>query len=229
MTEMRQLLRYEIPGLLVFIYTLVWILPFLEADILTCIFLKGHGLFVSCAVIALPLGWIIYQLYDAVYPRHYKKESIKLLKRLLIIHSTLCDIMEIKNATLYEELVNFFFVENVNGKKKDDLLRNYWDHHDARFVCGIFVPIISIFLIIFLFILLPQEYFDISIWSLHLESLLPFIFPGITLFLSYIFIYLPRKKILDEIDTRECLLIIFNIDKIIEIRKKVEELKKALK
>jgi hypothetical protein len=108
MTEMRQLLRYEIPGLLVLIYTSLMILPFVEPWAMKSLVADSHFFSIAFAVIALPLGWLIYQVYDTTYPKHYRKNSPKLLENLVKESGKPLFEKWIEENTFFEQLVNFF-------------------------------------------------------------------------------------------------------------------------
>ena len=91
MDDLRQLLRYEIPGLVTILYFLMLSHPFLLdcarqynicLDQILELSLELAG---TILVLALPIGFLVYQLYTTVEHENFlrSREGIKLIKRTL--------------------------------------------------------------------------------------------------------------------------------------------------
>lgn len=76
MSELRQLLRWEIPGLILLIELIATVICFVNLSKIPNyeLLIKNFGsLIIAIPVLALPVGWVVYQMYDAIYNAHYKK------------------------------------------------------------------------------------------------------------------------------------------------------------
>ena len=214
MEELRQLLRYEIPGLLVFAYSTIITLFFIKSselrklvelvDVLS-------KLFIVLAIIALPVGWLLYQLYDICFYRlpynHYTKPSVRLLKGWA---SEFIPREEI-NDKVCEELENFFFSYKENEKLKDNL-NIYWNYYHARWITGFFVPIVSAILSIFGVLFLKFNYNSLLVeWKLISIRSVAFVVILIIILIFHVGAILwPTTRIRNEVDTLECLLLLYN-------------------
>jgi hypothetical protein len=216
MSEMRQLLRYEIPSLFLFIEIFWAIACFVDVPS----FARSAGieykdisailtaLLALLLVISIPIGWFLYQLYDAFYSPHYRKKSIELLRSKINLPKG----DRAEKESNYEELVDMILFNDKYGNK--DLFYNvgsYWDHHDARYVVGSMVPLFSLLIIIYILYFLHDTY-RLVIMPWRSEN----VYPSINLIflisfnlLLYFFIFKPHNRILDEIDARERYLILF--------------------
>lgn len=224
MSEIRQLLRYEIPGLLVFIYTFIMIAPFIEKSALKELMEILPKLFIALAIIALPVGWLIYQLYEAYfYSRiskynHYTKPSVLLLEEWSpeFISREFISREKIKNRVC-EELENFFFFYEKNKKLKDNLII-YWNYYHARMTSGIFVPCVSFILSISSALFLKSNYEYLFVGER--SNILAYISIVLIIFIfSLLVIYKPTTRIRNEVDTLECLLLLNNKKVIVDFCK----------
>lgn len=110
----------------------------------------------------------------------------------------------------YEELLDFVISCGKTNKVASPL-RNYWDNHDARYVIGKYIVII--WLLVSLAVVSVIYYDNYFFWPLYskFRSMI-LVFIGIYNLLSYLFIFRPHNRILDEIDARELFLITFHQD-----------------
>ena len=85
MSEIRQLLRYEIPGLFIIIYSTISALFFMKTAYIVWFFhwISNSNSAILIGLIALLVGWIIYQIYVECIDPHKLKTSFKLVKRYL--------------------------------------------------------------------------------------------------------------------------------------------------
>jgi hypothetical protein len=152
MSDIRQFLRYEIPGYLLFIYTFLLILPLLNPSVIKSLLPELLKISISGFIIAIPIGWLLYQIFsDYVIEKHYSKKSVKLIKKWI----------EEKNLKLlpnywYGELL-YVILFSSNNENKDipfdsqlaaETLRSYWTHYEARWIVAIPVVVISTLLAI---------------------------------------------------------------------------------
>ena len=65
MNQIRHFFRYEIPGYLSFIYVFIIVVSTLKRSIIVAYILpKIHSIALAGFLIAIPIGWFIYQIYD---------------------------------------------------------------------------------------------------------------------------------------------------------------------
>jgi len=229
MSELRQFLRYEIPPLLIFLDTSLIILCFIDLskflsrfgwiqvfymDILKTL----PGLSVIAALIALPLGWLLYQTYDAFCRPHYGKRSVKLVRELMK-DRPLPKGFRANLESNHEEFIDaLLFDDNKDNKSILYGLQSYWDQHDARYVVGYYVPVISIVLGVYCLIFLRFNYdFLVSPFSSN------FRFVNFLALFAFNILFLPcvvfnsHKRILDEIDARETFFVYLKKDEITKL------------
>jgi len=223
MSEIRQLLRYEIQGFLAFIYILLIILPFIASSGFSRDVIKilSESL-IAFAIVAIPIGWLIYQIYDTHHPKYYvDRDSIEVLREWLGREFVFPRGKRARMETIYEELVNFFYIGDSNDNREADEnffgdkslldnLHNYWDHYDARYIggkyVGFYIPILSGISVFLVYILYFKE-----LWYCFLFSIGIII---VIVLISYFWVYKPRLRVFDEISTLECFLLLFNREKI---------------
>jgi hypothetical protein len=151
---MRKFLRYEISGLLITIYTLLIILCFinnknsLSLGELIKTFLQP--LAIASTVVALPMGYLIYQCYDGRWNPHYHTKSFHYIKDSMKMTDECC-------LALIDFILKDLMFKRYQGYA--DTIRGFWDNYDARFIIGKIVPSISILLA---FIALVVIYFSFS-------------------------------------------------------------------
>jgi hypothetical protein len=230
MAEMRQLLRYEIPSLLIFLDISLIILCFVDLSKFVAglesvqvqafyldIFKALPGISIILVLIALPFGWLLYQIYDALYLPHYKKRSIELLCGLMKDRPLPKGNRADMESNL-EELIDALLYNDENDNKSILYgLKGYWDQHDARYIIGYYVPVISIVFGVYCLMFLYVNYsFIVS----PLSSIFRFV--NFLILVAFNFLFLPcfvfnsHKRILDEIDARECFFIYIKEPKIKE-------------
>ncbi len=65
MNQIRHFFRYEIPGYLSFIYVFIIVVSILEKSYIVAYIIPNiHSIALAGFLIAIPVGWIIYQVYD---------------------------------------------------------------------------------------------------------------------------------------------------------------------
>ncbi len=228
MSDLRKLLRYEIAPLLIFLDTSLILLCFINLSK----FLSGFGwnqvssieilktlpgLSVIVALIALPLGWLLYQTYDALYLPHYKKKSVKLVRELMKDRPLPKGIRANLESNHEEFIDALLFDDDKDNKSILYGLQSYWDQHDARFIIGLPVPVISIILGAYCLIYLFTNYdFMVSPLSsiFRLVNLLTLLAFNL-LFLPLV-VFRSHYRILDEIDARECFFVYLKKNKVKE-------------
>ncbi len=81
MNQIKHFFRYEIPGYLSFIYVFIIVVSTLEKSIIVAYILPNiHSIALAGFLIAIPIGWIIYQGYDQINGFHCHKKTIKKVK-----------------------------------------------------------------------------------------------------------------------------------------------------
>jgi len=220
MSELRQLLRYEIPSLLFFIDTILIVVCLIDPfsldwfnkitennlyDVLT-------AFIAFVIVVSIPIGWCLYQTYDYLRKPHYIKDSIKLLKEEL---PGLPPGKRAKLESNYEELLDMLlFNDKYDNKGLFYNISNYWDHHDARYIAGYYVPLLAISVASYIIFYMHVSSGTIP-WRPHgfLTCFNIFLVIIFNLYLIFI-VFRPHNRILDEIDARERFLILFKLRKI---------------
>ena len=93
MNQIRHFFRYEIPGYLSFIYVFIIVVSTLEKSyIIAYIIPNIHSIALAGFLIAIPIGWIIYQIYA---PFRFKKpKELKGFKGLNCHPETLIKVKE---------------------------------------------------------------------------------------------------------------------------------------
>jgi len=232
MSDIRQFLRYEIPGYILIIYTFLLILPFIKPSVIKEILPDLLRISISGFIIAIPIGWLIYQIFSGfVIKMHYTKNSVKLIKERITKKGR----NHLDNWWYGELLSVILFSSNNEAGNKDipfdsqlaaETLRSKWYHYEARWIIAIPVVIISpllAILIIFAGMQLSPSLFhiyDICIFSLfHINNILICFFNYMIICIISCRICLSSKRIWDEINALEVIFVSLRmnqIDKIID-------------
>jgi len=144
MPDLRYVLRYVITGYFVLAYTFAffWIFasPRCFGTVFGYIMAKPETLAVG-AVLAVPLGWLAFQLYGLRHHPKYRTEAFQLARRWANAEGIILEESDL------EELVNvpFYWRRGDRGLEKEILetIRGYWDHYEARRTVAVYVPSIS--------------------------------------------------------------------------------------
>ncbi len=221
MVDVRSFLRYEIPGYLIFIYASLLIACFVTysafQELLSTMMLPAA---ISGFIVAIPVGWLVYQTYNSFFLKHYEKDSVKLIKKWATEENMSFPKGKAGLDTHYEELVNIgLYSKNDSGSfdvgYATETLRGYWDHHDARYIVAKYVPPVSAgFAAIILSIawLAARDVVHLDIYDTPFRVSLVVALIAI---ISYI-VHKPILRIRDEIQILESYLILRNKDQIIE-------------
>jgi hypothetical protein len=153
---------------------------------------------IASTVGALPIGYLIYQLYEWRYNPHYKTMSFEYIKKNMeFMHDDCC-------LALIDCLLKDVMYKKYPGYA--DTLRGFWDNYDARFIIGWIVPLISALLAIVVGIIIYFSFNDYFLvpsckkWA----YLLMFI---IYLIISYFIVFRPSKRIRKQVESQEFFLI----------------------
>lgn len=217
MSELRQLLRYEIPILLILLDTSLIVLcninisKFLiglggdQASYIDIIKLFP-GLSIIAALMGLPLGWLLYQIYDACYMPHYKRNSLKVLRELMK-NRPLPRGIRADEESNYEELIDsLLFNDESDNKSVLYGLNNYRYQHDARYIVGFYVPLISVALGAYSLYFLGSNYLVCPLSSIFRSVNFIALFL-INLYVLPCIVFKSHDRILDEIEAREIFFI----------------------
>lgn len=213
MSDIRQFLRYEIPGYILFIYTFLLILPFINPSKIASLLPELLRISISGFIIAIPIGWLLYQIFNEHFIKmHYSKKSVKLIKewsneKYLSLSNCCCG--ELLNVGLYSSNNDVKNNEiSFDSQLATETLRGYWTNYEARWIVAIPIPVIS--LLLACIILLTMCIFEVnpSIFLCELDNSLKsgFIF-SIILIISYL-INEPTDRIIDEINSLEWLFVL---------------------
>ena len=155
-----EFLRYYIPGNLFLIYLFLFLSPFLiiSSDSLTILVSTILGGF----VISSPIGYILYSLYDQTFyedigdgkTNHYffrenNRKSLELVRSWISADKEI-DMNKIQSENI-TGLIDFALYSDIKDDEKEfevnskisDTIRGHWSHHNARYVCSVFVPVAS--------------------------------------------------------------------------------------
>ena len=122
MSELRQLLRYEIPSLILFIDIFLMVVCLIDPFSFALLFKVMEynlqniltELIAFVVIISIPVGWCMYQAYDCFRKPHYIKDSIKLLKAEL--HGLPAG-KRTKLESTYEELLDMLLFNDKYDNK----------------------------------------------------------------------------------------------------------------
>lgn len=225
MSELRNFLRYEISGLLIFIETIIFFVPFYIFGSDTAV--NDLSKFtVAAPILAFPVGWIVYQYYD--WSQKYKDPhtSFKIVKNYwekALRENALKG--EEKSNNFYKALVDYILTEDMyeHDQGLADTIRGFWDHYDSKCVVGLFVLPISIAFSAIVLLLIPSHFIT-SLMQLSLSVALYMIALIILLFI-HIMIYESKNKIREQVIWQESILIYNNLYK---LSRDKEMLKKIL-
>jgi len=232
MSELRRLLRYEIPGLAIIIHVVLVSFIFLSFD--ECLELIGYlGKFAAAiALLSLFIGWLAFQVFEELCQPRRNTRSFKLIQKYFKnINFNISDdcCFAIGDYLLTEDMY-------IKYPGLADTFRGYWDHYYSRRIIGLGIPLVSILTFIILACLNIIN--DLDIWRLcdvgipftltmHIIFLYPIILKLLHLphFLYILFLLLYNIKIYDllenksariflEIECQEYLFIQDNINKL---------------
>jgi hypothetical protein len=134
MSELRRLLRYEIPGLAIIIHVVLVSFIFLSFDeCLELIKYLGKSA-AAIALLSLFIGWLAIQVFEDRCQPHRKTRGFKRIKgKFKPIDDECC--FAIIDYILKDDMY-------VNYPGLADTLRGYWDQYYARSIIGAGVPIV---------------------------------------------------------------------------------------
>jgi len=172
--EEYQFLRYFIPGSLFVIYTTLIAFPILSS---TAIAMLGNpetllGVIGGAFAGSLAIGYITYTFYDTFL---YNRLAMNTKRRLLLQYLP-TKIKEWDSLLLHEKKMVMEMIHNT-GKDTEacdrfyNIIRGWWSHFNARWVCLLFVPLLSGFSVLFLLslnIILGGEIFAFNLPNLFL-------------------------------------------------------------
>lgn len=229
MSELRKLLRYEIPGLLFAAYTLIILiiidlieisftnqdyaatsvvfkLGFFTEDIIIALDAK---LLVSAIIVPFLLGWIIYQFYNFFYNPHLKTRSFVGVKN----YWKIIERNPSKNDGFYLALIDYLLREPMYEKYDGyaETLRGIWDNYDVVFLGLIVIPIMSLIIGV-----IPILMYRINICN----NILLFTFI-IYLMFSVCIGHFQKNKIFEQANLQEFLLLYDHIHELNQIANKL--------
>ena len=150
MSDLRRVLRYEIPGLLAIINIFLILISFINGIASLYIINRIHILSIGSIAVALPLGWVIFQVYTWREEPEINTDGFNLVKN----HWNEIHKSDERDDAFYLALIDYVLLKDTSScKRLDDILRGYWDHYHARrtllYGC-IFSLIITIFFILYI-------------------------------------------------------------------------------
>jgi len=152
MDSLRQLIRYEIPGLLTIIYFLMLLYPVLiESSFFSCFeqFSKSlPGVAAVAVILALPIGFLLYQFYTFVEHKNFLDNRIGMKVVPLILEGFpdrknwwCCEDRD--TAEKNEVLDIAFYMKNGDSTNLARILERFESFYHSRRVVGIYVPSVS--------------------------------------------------------------------------------------
>ena len=244
MNQIRHFFRYEIPGYLSFIYIFIIVVSTLKKSIIVAYIIPNlHSILFAGFLIALPIGWIIYQIYAPFRFKELKglnchPETLEKVKRWfgnkydINLDEYLTVQSEKKSKKEKEKIKEIYYQQLIdigiysNGNKFSNSfellinnLSNKYNSYDSRYIVGFWVPIFSaaFLFIYFLFsIICKFEFFIFDSISRCLNSYrfwIIIVFVIIIVVISIV-IYLHKKAIYYAIQAQEDFLITIKKHKI---------------
>lgn len=155
--EEYQFLRYFIPGSLFVIYTTLMTFPILSSTAID--YLLRHpdfllGIIGGAFAGSLAFGYIIYTFYDTVL---YNRFAMNVEKRLLLqylptqIKKGKWDSLDEHEKKMIMEMIHVAGKDTKDCDRFYNIVRGWWSHFNARWVCLLFVPLLSGISVIFLY------------------------------------------------------------------------------
>lgn len=229
MSDMRQFLRYEIIGYMLFIDTFFLILPFINTSVITNWLPELLKISISGLIIAIPIGWLIYQISNIfLIKKQYRKKSIKLIKKWsenkgkTSLPDHYCG--ELVNVGLYFSNNNVENDENsFDSQLATETLRGYWTHLDARWIVAWPIPIISVALTVIILLSIPKWLVNSSIFHFDDYCFIVSFFILIIIMIISWSINRPLNRIIKEIDALESILILLRKNQIETTIDKIHE------
>ena len=241
MNQIRHFFRYEIPGYLSFIYVFTIVVSTLEESIIVAYIIPNiHSIALAGFLIAIPIGWIIYQIY--VPFRFKKSKGFNCHPKTLDKVKGLCKDKDISldeylenysgkkidrnkmKEIYYQQLIDIGIYSNGNKFSNSfelliNNLSNKYNSYDSRSIVGLWVPIFSaaFLFIYFLFsIICKFEFFIFDSISRCLNSYRFWIIIVFVIIIAVIsfFIYPHKKTIYKAIQAQEDFLISIKKEKI---------------
>ncbi len=170
MDDLRQLLRYEIPGLTTLAYFLVLSYPLLiklgnNLKIDLAQFGKMlPGLIIIVPIMALPIGFLLFQVYTTLEHENYLKnrDGIKAITRILEKYPCLETEKKWwekneKNIARRNEILDTIFYKGERDSAK--LLERFESFYHSRRVIGIYSPIAAS-----LAVVITAYFFSVTSW-----------------------------------------------------------------
>jgi endonuclease YncB( thermonuclease family) len=163
MNDLRQLLRYEIPGILTIVYFLILSYPFLsESAQIDSLQADNRllGLTAILVTLALPLGFVVYSLYQTLEEEGFLKKRIgmNVVEQILDEHpapdekkwwNSKCR----KSAERNEILdIVFYGSRETNATGSTDILERLINFHHAGKVIGMYTPLSAVALYLLFFV-----------------------------------------------------------------------------
>jgi uncharacterized membrane protein len=163
---------------------------------MTIIEVRGNlqGLAIAITVIAIPIGWFEYQIYDSLCHEPYQTKSFCYIKDYMLNMKSECC-----HAVLDYILMEDFY---KNSPGLYDTIGGFWDHYKARRITGIIGGFFS---------------FVVLLIGISKLSLCVFLF-SIGLFVSNYIIFKDADRIRKEVELREFFLVLRNKHKLEKIR-----------
>ncbi len=163
MAELYQFLRYYLPGSLLLLYVLLFIIPNLSTDTLNIIGLDNLlAVFVGLLALNYAIGYLVYipfnYRYEKIAMNPERRHALDYIARLA--EEAECGSL-LKCDTQKKEFLDLVYhskFESSSGLKINPeivaTLKNHLSNYAARYVCGTYVPILLIPVMFFaLFIL----------------------------------------------------------------------------
>ena len=229
MNQIRHFFRYEIPGYLSFIYVFIIMVSTLEKSIIVAYILpKIHSIALAGFLIAIPIGWIIYQIYDNFRFKglHCHPETINKVKGWFgnnYLDDYLKKKFDKESEKNMDKIKKIYFQQAIdigiysNGKDSSNHfelhinnLSNKYNSYDSRSIVGLWVPIFSIVLSVMIYLWFSEicKFNFIDTNSCRLWFI--FVFVIIIGVISYFFIFSKKRTINKAIQAQEDFLISIN-------------------
>lgn len=152
MDELRQLLRYEIPGLITILYFLMF-----TYHILFC-FEQVIKILIVAPILALPIGFLLYQVYTTLEHKMFleNREGIRLIEQIFKEKDN-----KIRKKRKKSDLANFEAISIIICHKKSaisasEVLGGFQNIYHSRRVIGYYIPVFTVlFVFIFYIFLYP--------------------------------------------------------------------------
>ncbi len=177
----------------------------MQFDEFKCLNLNIQDLSLFVAVIALPVGWLGYQIFDEMSKPHNRTKSFALIKKEY--GGNLSD-EECLNA------IDFILYDDTYTKYIgwSNTIGGFWDHYYSRSIVGF--GSISCFVIITAFLVFLSFVNTYIVWPLSPFRATVYILLSIFNLFLFLFMNSTRKRIYKEVDEKEILLVKRSITKL---------------